>query len=79
MTTINKQSKNLTHHLNIKESKIKSANSFREKNTKYATYLNSNKNNNINTTLDNKHLEKVAEFNSSNDNLHKKKKKIKKT
>ena len=52
-------------------------NPFREKHTKYRTYINSNKNN-ISTTLDNKHNEKVAEFNNKNNNIIKKKKKYNK-
>jgi len=46
---------------------------FREKHTKYTTYLNSNKNN-ISTTLDNKHNEKIMEFNNQHIILTKKKK-----
>ncbi len=53
------------------------SNPFREKHTKYSTYINSNKNN-ISTTLDNKHQEKVEEFKSQDDILHKKKKRFKK-
>ena len=52
-------------------------NPFREKHTKYRTYINSNKNN-ISTTLDNKHKEKIAEFNNQNNDLIKKKKKYNK-
>ena len=52
-------------------------NPFREKHTKYRTYINSNKNN-ISTTLDIKHKEKIAEFNNKNSNLIKKKKKYNK-
>ena len=52
-------------------------NPFREKHTKYRTYINSNKNN-INTTLDNKHNEKIAEFNNKNQILIKKKKRYNK-
>lgn len=48
-----------------------SSNPFREKHTKYSTYINSNKNN-ISTTLDNKHQEKVSEFNNQSDILQKK-------
>lgn len=54
-----------------------SNNSFRDKHTKYSTYINNNKNN-ILTTLDNKHQEKINEFNSQDDILKKKKKRIKK-
>ena len=54
----------------------KNSNAFREKTTKYSTYINSNKNNNILTTLDNKHQEKMTEFNCQEENLYKKKKKI---
>jgi hypothetical protein len=56
----------------------KTSNAFREKQTKYSTYINSNKNNNISTTLDNKHQEKIAEFNDQEESLYKKKKKYKK-
>ena len=56
----------------------KNSNAFREKTTKYSTYINSNKNNNILTTLDNKHQEKMTEFNCQEENLYKKKKKYKK-
>jgi len=52
-------------------------NSFRDKHTKYSTYINNNKNN-VLTTLDNKHQEKINEFNNQNENLKKKKKRIKK-
>lgn len=48
-----------------------SSNPFREKHTKYSTYINSNKNN-ISTTLDNKHQEKVLEFNNQSIILQKK-------
>lgn len=48
-----------------------SSNPFREKHTKYSTYINSNKNN-ISTTLDNKHQEKVLEFNNQSNILQKK-------
>jgi len=54
-----------------------SSNPFREKHTKYRTYINSNKNNAI-TTLDNKHNEKIVEFNNQNIILQKKKKKYNK-
>ena len=53
----------------------KTSNAFREKQTKYSTYINSNKNNNISTTLDNKHQEKIAEFNDQEESLYTKKKK----
>ena len=48
-------------------------NLFRDKHTKYSTYINNNKNN-INTTLDNKHNEKILEFEIQNKLLNKKKK-----
>lgn len=50
-------------------------NPFKEKHTKYTTYINNNKNL-INTTLDIKHNEKVQEFINNDDFLKKKKKKI---
>jgi hypothetical protein len=56
----------------------KTLNAFREKQTKYSTYINNNKNNNILTTLDNKHQEKIAEFNEQEETLYKKIKKNKK-
>ena len=65
---------NINNHL--KNNTLISSNPFREKHTKYSTYINSNKNN-INTTLDNKHQEKVIEFNNQDSILHKKKKKYK--
>ena len=46
-------------------------NSFREKHTKYRTYINSNKNN-ISTTLDIKHNEKINDFNNQHKLLQKK-------
>lgn len=52
-------------------------NQFRNKHTKYSTYIHNNKNN-VNTTLDNKHNEKIIEFELQNDILIKKKKKYKK-
>ena len=52
-------------------------NSFREKHTKYRTYINTNKNNVI-TTLDTKHNEKINEFSNQNNLLTKKKKIYKK-
>jgi hypothetical protein len=52
-------------------------NSFREKHTKYRTYINTNKNNVI-TTLDTKHNEKITEFSNQNNLLTKKKKIYKK-
>jgi len=48
---------------------------FKEKHTKYSTYINNNKNN-INGTLDDKHQEKVQEFLSQENSLVKKKKKL---
>jgi hypothetical protein len=54
-----------------------SNNSFRDKHTKYSTYINNNKNN-ILTTLDNKHHEKINEFNTQDEILKKKKKRFKK-
>ena len=54
-----------------------SNNSFRDKHTKYSTYINNNKNN-VLTTLDNKHQEKVNEFNAQDELIKKKKKKLKK-
>jgi hypothetical protein len=56
---------------------MNSNNSFRDKHTKYSTYINSNKNNII-TTLDNKHQDKISEFNLQNDSLIKKKKRYNK-
>ena len=56
---------------------IKKSNAFREKQTKYSTYINNNKYNNILTTLDNKHQEKITEFNEQDGHLLKKKKYIK--
>ena len=50
-----------------------SNNSFRDKHTKYSTYINNNKNN-VLTTLDNKHHEKINEFNTQDEILNKKKK-----
>ena len=61
-----------------KNNSTNGSNPFREKQTKYRTYINSNKNNNISTTLDNKHQEKIAEFNEQEESLYKKKKKYKK-
>ena len=55
---------------------MKKSNAFREKQTKYRTYINNNKYNNILTTLDNKHQEKITEFNDQEGNLLKKKKNI---
>ncbi len=55
----------------------KNQNAFREKQTKYVTYINSNKNN-ISSTIDKEHQDKIAEFDNQEDNLHKKKKKYKK-
>lgn len=54
-----------------------SNNSFRDKHTKYSTYISNNKNN-VLTTLDNKHQEKINEFNTQDDLIKKKKKKLKK-
>ena len=51
-------------------------NSFREKPTKYVTYMNSNKNI-ISTTLDNKHQDKINEFDNNSNILLKNKKKLK--
>ena len=53
------------------------SNPFRDKHTKYSTYINLNKHN-VNTTLDNKHQEKIIEFDSNDSLLHKKKKRYKK-
>ena len=61
----------------IKEVKKNSSyiyNQFKDKNTKYNTYINNSKNQVI-TTLDNKHNEKVNEF-INNDYILKKKKKL---
>jgi hypothetical protein len=52
-------------------------NPFREKHTKYFTYINSNKNN-VSTTLDKEHQAKIEEFNNQNSILIKKKKQLKK-
>ncbi len=69
---------NINSHLKQNKSNVDiSSNPFREKHTKYSTYINSNKHN-INTTLDNKHQEKVQEFNNQDYILHKKKKRYKK-
>jgi len=57
----------------FKDLSFNNINSFKEKHTKYTTYINNNKNS-INTTLDNKHNEKVNEF-INNDIIYKKKKK----
>jgi len=73
MSQNNKSIQNNSSNLLLKPT----TNPFREKHTKYSTYINSNKNN-ISTTLDNKHQEKLLEFNSHDDNLYKKKKKYKK-
>jgi uncharacterized Zn finger protein (UPF0148 family) len=51
--------------------------SFRDKQTKYTTYINSNKGG-VSTTLDNKHQEKINEFDNQDDLLLKKKKKHRK-
>ena len=51
--------------------------SFRDKPTKYTTYINSNKGE-LSTTLDTKHQEKISEFDTQDDVLIKKKKKYKK-
>lgn len=80
MKKTNLQNPKLKKHNNVLTSASqinKSNNSFREKHTKYSTYMNSNKNN-VNTTLDTKHQEKIQEFNNYEDNLLKKKKKYKK-
>lgn len=61
----------------INKPKSNYENQFRDKHTKYSTYMNNNKNN-VNTTLDNKHNEKIIEFELQNDILSKKKKKYKK-
>jgi len=52
-----------------------SNNLFRDKHTKYSTYINNNKNS-ILTTLDNKHQEKINEFSEQDKILRKKKKRI---
>ena len=57
----------------LSKNNICSYNPFKDKHTKYNTYLNNNKNR-INTTLDNKHNEKISEF-FNNDGILKKKKK----
>jgi len=63
---------------NITHQKVSSChNPFRDKRTKYSTYISSNKNN-VNTTLDTKHHEKLIEFVSQHDSLAKKKKLYKK-
>lgn len=61
-----------------KNNSTKCSNAFREKTIKYNTYINSNKNSNILTTLDNKHQEKMSEFNSYEEQLYLNKKKYKK-
>ena len=51
--------------------------SFRDKPTKYTTYINSNKGE-LSTTLDTKHQEKISKFDTQDDLLIKKKKRYKK-
>jgi hypothetical protein len=67
---------NQNNNISKQNSNKTSSNPFREKHTKYSTYINNNKHN-PSTTLDNKHQEKINEFNNQDTLLKKKNKKLK--